>query len=153
MDKTTVRERMDTDLKEAMRGGDRVARDAIRYTLAAIKNAEIERRGPLPPQDQEAVVRRVQKQLDDAIVQYRAACREDLAAHEEAQLAVIRRYLPAELGDAELEAEVAAVVEELRATGPKDMGRVMPAAMARLGPRVDGRRLNAAVRARLARGA
>lgn len=147
----TARARLEADLRDAMRGGDQVARDAIRYVLAAIKNAEIDRRGALTPEEEEGVLRRVQKQLVDAVEQYRGGGREDLAAKEEAQLRILKRYLPPELTDEELAAAVNDAIAEVGATGPKEMGKVMPVVMARLSGRVDGRRLSQAVRERLAR--
>jgi uncharacterized protein len=145
-----LRQRMEADLKDAMRAGDQVSRDAIRYVLAAVKNAEIERRGELSRDEGLAVLRRVQKQLADAIEQYRAGGRADLAEKEEAQLAVLKRYLPADVSDAELGAALDEIIAATGASGPRDMGKVMPALMARFGERADGRRLSQAVRERLA---
>ena len=149
MAEPTVRQRLEEDLKSAMRGGDVVSRDAIRYILAAIKNAEIDARGSATPADPVTTLRRLGKQLNDSIEQYEAAGRQDLADHERAQLAVLRRYLPAELSDADLETIVADAIAETGATGPKDMGRVMPVAMQRAAGRADGRRVSAAVKAAL----
>ncbi len=148
----SVRQRLEADLRGAMREGDAATRDAIRYLLAAIKNAEIDHRGPLPPADEIAVLRRVGKQLVDSVEQYRAGRREDLAAREEAQLAVLGRYLPAELDDARLAELAREVAAELGASGPKDMGRVMPVLMERVAGQADGRRVSAAARAALADG-
>lgn len=149
MAEPTVRQRLEEDLKSAMRGGDVVSRDAIRYILAAIKNAEIDARGSATPADPVTTLRRLGKQLNDSIEQYEAAGRQDLADHERAQLAVLRRYLPAELSDADLDTIVADAIAETGATGPKDMGRVMPVAMQRVAGRADGRRVSAAVKAAL----
>lgn len=145
----TIRQRLETDLKTAMRAGDASTRDTIRYILAAVKNAEIDARGTGKPADPEAALRRLGKQLTDAIEQYETAGRDDLAARESAQLAVLKRYLPAELSDEELRALVAAAIAETGATGPKDMGRVMPVAIQRVAGGADGRRISAAVKAAL----
>lgn len=145
----TIRERLDDDLKTAMRAGDATTRDAIRYILAAVKNAEIDARGTGKDADPVAALRRLGKQLSDSIEQYEAAGRQDLADHERAQLEVLRRYLPAELSDERLNALVAQAIAETGASGPKDMGRVMPVAMQRVGGRADGRRVSAAVKAAL----
>jgi uncharacterized protein YqeY len=149
MAEPTVRQRLEEDLKSAMRGGDVVSRDAIRYILAAIKNAEIDARGSATPADPVATLRRLGKQLNDSIEQYEAAGRQDLADHERDQLEVLRRYLPAELSDADLDTIVADAIADTGATGPKDMGRVMPVAMQRTAGRADGRRVSAAVKAAL----
>jgi uncharacterized protein YqeY len=146
MAEPTIRERLEFDLKEAMRAGDTTARDAIRYILAAVKNAEIEARGTSSPANVEAALQRLNKQLSDAIEQYQSANRTDLAERESAQLAVLKRYLPAELSDEELALIVADAVQETGAAGPKDMGRVMPVALRKVAGRADGRRVNAAVR-------
>src|SRR5512145_977328 len=150
MDDPPVRQRLEDDLKAAMRAGDATTRDAIRYILSAVKNAEIDARGSSAPADIDAALRRLGKQLNDAIEQYQAAGRQDLADHEAAQLAVLKRYLPAELSDEELNALIADAIAETGASGPKDMGRVMPVAMQRVAGRADGRRISAAVKAALA---
>lgn len=150
MTESTVRQRLEEDLKSAMRAGDTVSRDAIRYILSAVKNAEIDARGSGAAADPVAALRRLGKQLTDAIEQYETAGRQDLAGHEAAQLEVLKRYLPAELSDEELNALVAAAVAETGAAGPKDMGRVMSVAMQRVAGRADGRRVNAAVKSALA---
>src|SRR5215203_2750914 len=107
-----VRQRLEEDLKSAMRAGDTVARDAIRYILSAVKNAEIDARGSSSPADPVAALRRLGKQLTDSIEQYQAAGRQDLADHEAAQLAVLKRFLPSELSDDELNALAATVIAE-----------------------------------------
>jgi uncharacterized protein len=150
MAEPTVRQRLENDLKSAMRAGDTVSRDAIRYILSAVKNAEIDARGSSSPADPVAALRQLGKQLTDSIEQYQAAGRQDLADHEAAQLAVLKRYLPSELSDDELNALVAEVIAETGAAGPRDMGRVMPVAMQRVAGRADGRRVNAAVMTALA---
>ena len=149
MAEPSVRQRLEDDLKTAMRAGDAVSRDAIRYILSAVKNAEIDARGSSTPADPVAALRRLGKQLNDSIEQYEAAGRQDLADHERAQLEVLRRYLPAELSDDELNALVSEAIAESGATGPKEMGRVMPLAMKRAAGRADGRRISAAVKAAL----
>ncbi len=150
MAEVTVRQRLEDDLKTAMRAGDTVSRDAIRYILSAVKNAEIDARGTASEADPVAALRRLGKQLTDAIEQYEAAGRQELADHEAAQLGVLKRYLPTELSDDELRALVAEVIAETGAAGPKDMGRVMPVAMQRVAGRADGRRISAAVKTALA---
>src|SRR5919107_5436330 len=107
MAEPTVRQRLENDLKSAMRAGDTVSRDAIRYILSAVKNAEIDARGSGSEADPEAALRRLGKQLTDAIEQYEAAGRQELADHEAAQLTVLKRYLPVELSEDELNALVA----------------------------------------------
>ena len=145
----SLRQRLEADLKTAMRGGDQTARDTIRYTLAAIKNAEIDKGGPLSEAEANAVLLKQAKQRADAIEQFRAAGRADLVAREDAQLAVLRRYQPAELSDSEIAELARSVVAEVGAASAKDLGRVMPVLIQRAAGRADGRRLNAAARAAL----
>lgn len=147
----TVRERLESDMKDAMRAGDAQTRDAIRYILSAVKNAEIDARTNPGSFDAVATLRKVAKQLADAIDQYRGGGREDLAAKEEAQLVVLRRYLPVELSDTDLGALADSVIAELGASGPKDMGRVMPALIARVEGRASGGRISGAAKEALAR--
>ncbi len=150
MAEPTIRQRLEDDLKSAMRAGDTVSRDAIRYILSAVKNAEIDARGSGAPADPEAALRKLGKQLQDSIEQYQSAGRQDLVDRETAQFAVLKRYLPAELSDDELNALVVQVIAETGASSAKDMGRVMPVAMQRAGGRADGRRISAAVKDALA---
>jgi uncharacterized protein len=148
----TLQQRLQADLKDAMRSGDTVSREVIRFLLSAYRNAEIEKRGDLSPEDQLAVLQKQVKQRSESIEQFRAAGRDDLVDREQGQLAVIERYLPAQLSDEELAGLVDAVVTETGATGPRDMGKVMPALLPRIDGRADGRRVSAAVKARLAGG-
>jgi uncharacterized protein YqeY len=150
MDERPIRQRLEDDLKAAMRAGDTETRDAVRYILSAVKNAEIDARGTDAPADIDAALRRLGKQLNDSIEQYQSARRQDLADHEAGQLAVLKRYLPQELSDDELRALVAEAIAETGASSPKDMGRVMPVAIARAEGRADGRRISTAVKDALA---
>ncbi len=142
----TLRERLEWDLKEALRSGDTTARDTIRFTLAALKNAEIDKGGPLNPAEELALLQREAKRRAESIEQFRAGKRQDLVEREEAQLAVLRRYLPAPLSDEELTKIIADTIAETGAHGAKDMGKVMPLVMERVAGRADGRRVSALVR-------
>ena len=143
---TPLRQRLEEDLKQAMKSGDQTARDTIRYTLSALKNAEIDKRGPLSPEEATALLQRETKRRGDSIDQFRAGKRDDLVAREEAQLAVVRRYLPAAMSDEELSALIVTAIAETGASGPKDMSKVMPLVLSQSGGRADGRRVSAAVR-------
>ncbi len=147
----TIRERLETDMKDAMRSGDTQTRDAVRYILAAVKNAEIEARANPKAPDALATLKKLGKQLADAADQYRQGGREDLAVKEDAQLVVLKRYLPAEMSDADLAALADQVAAEIGATGPKDMAKMMPALIAKAGDQADGRRVNQAAKAALAK--
>jgi hypothetical protein len=143
-------ERLTNDMRQAMRDRDAVLRDTLRFVLSVVKNAEIDKRGPLSADEEVAVLRSQAKQRQDAIEQFRAGGRDDLADREAEQLAVLERYLPQQMSDEELAAFVAAGVAEAGASGPKDMGKVMGLLTKRADGRVDGRRLSNAVREALA---
>jgi uncharacterized protein len=143
----SLRERLESDLKSAMRGGDTTRRDTIRYLLAALKNAEIEKRAALDPEEEIALLQRQAKRQNESIDQFRAGGRADLAEREEEQLAILKRYLPAELTDDEVSQLARTVVAELDATSMKDLGRVMPLLIERAAGRADGKRLSTAARA------
>jgi uncharacterized protein YqeY len=146
---SSLRSRLETDLKAAMLARDETRRDTIRFVLSAVKNAEIDERGALTPEQDIALLNRMSKRLIEAIDQYDAAGRTDLAERERAQLAIVKEYLPAELSDDELTALVQEVVTEIGASTPKDMGRVMPVLIERVAGRADGKRVSTAVRAAL----
>lgn len=147
-----LQDRLKEDLKTAMRGGDTVARESIRFLLSAYRNAEIEKRGTLTADEEMGLLQRQVKQRSESVEQFEAAGRNDLVDRERAQLAVIERYLPAQLGDEELGELVSAAVAESGATSIRDMGKVMPLLLPRIGGRADGRRVSEAVRARLSAG-
>ena len=142
----SLRERLQHDLKVAMRGDDAEGRDTIRYLLAALKNAEIDKRGALEPSEEIALLQRQAKRQGESIDQFRAGGRNDLAEREEAQLAILKRYLPAELSDSEVSDLVRQAVDAVGAASMKDMARVMPLLIERAGGRADGKRLSAAVK-------
>jgi uncharacterized protein len=121
------------------RAKDRVG--ALRLVLSELQKAAKEGDG-----DELAVLRRERKRRLEAASQFRDGGRPELADAEEAEAELIAGYLPAELGDAELEAIVAAAVTETGASGPADMGAVMKEVMARAGGRADGKRASARVR-------
>ncbi len=159
----TIPERIRADLKEAMRAHDRPRTEALRLLLNECKNAGIEKRGasgagasqedPITFLNEEellAVLRRVHKRRLEAAAQFEEGGREDLAAGERAEAALVEHYLPAALSAQELEALAHAVIEDLGATSMKDMGRVMKEASARAAGRAAGKELSAVVRKLLA---
>ncbi len=137
-----------------MRSGDDVRRDTLRLALTAVSNAEVARVNVKDESDERRdlddagvidVLQKQAKQRRDSIDEYRKARREDLAAREEAELAILNSYLPAQMSREDVAAAVREVIAETGATGPKDKGKVMPAAMARLRGRTDGRTVNEVV--------
>jgi uncharacterized protein YqeY len=132
-------ERLDSDLKDAMRAGEKVRLGTIRRARAALKNAEIENRGALGDDAAVKVLRGLVKQHRESIEQFRAGGRADLVARESEEMAVLEGYLPAQMDEAAVTAVVTEVIAAEGASGPGDLGRVMKAAMARMGGRADGR--------------
>ncbi len=138
----SIKEQIKADIKEAMRAKDTAKRDTLRNLSAAIKQVEVDERKELSDADVEAILTKYAKQREDAMAQFKEAGREDLVAKEEAELAIVRSYLPEPLSDEELEAMVKEVVEQIGATSMKDMGKVMGAMKAKAGSRADGSKIN-----------
>ena len=134
-------ERLDSDLKDAMRAGEKVRLGTIRRARAALKNAEIETRGALGDDATVKVLRGLVKQHRESIEQFRAGGRDDLVARESEEMAVLEGYLPAQMDEAAITAVVTEVIASEGASGPGDLGRVMKAAMARMGGQADGKKV------------
>jgi uncharacterized protein len=148
----TLMERLVEDLTASMKARDAARTDALRMAKAALKNKEIDKRAPLEDAESVKVLQGLVKQREDSIEQFAKAGRSDLVAKEEAELAVLRVYLPAEASDSDIEAAVAQAVAETGATSAKDMGKVMKAALAVLqagGKPADGKKVNEAVKRKL----
>ena len=143
---TTVREQLRSDLRDAMRAKDVLRRGTIRMLEAAIKNAEIEKRGAeLADADVLAILQRQVKQRRESIQQFRAGGREDLAEKEQAEIAIIEHYLPTQLTREEVSARARAVIDQVGATDASDRGKVMGMLMRELRGKVDGSVVNAVV--------
>ncbi len=140
-----LQERLAHDLKDAMRARDQVRLLAIRSLRAAILEKEKEGTGPASDDDLLAIVQKQAKQRRDAIAQYEAAGRDDLAQKERDELAVIGLYLPEQLSDDDIRRVVHEIVAHSGATSMKDMGRVMGEAMLALRNRADGNRVRQVV--------
>jgi uncharacterized protein len=144
--------RLAEDLTKAMKAQDAALVSALRLAKAALQNREIEKRAPLEDADAERVLQSLVKQREDAAAQYRQAQRPDLAEKEEREMAVLRAYLPAQASDEEIASAVEKAMVETGAASPKDIGKVMKAALAALqaaGKPADGRRVNETARRRL----
>ncbi len=144
-----VMQELDAALKEAMRAKDTAALEAVRAVKSAVKLGEIEAGRPFGEADVHAVVQKAIKQRRDSIAQFTAGGRMDLAAVEEAQIKSLERFLPAQLGEAEIAALVAAAVAKTGAAGPKDMGKVMAELIPAVKGRADGSVVSRLVKARL----
>ena len=138
----TIQERLQDDMKTAMRAKDQQRLDTIRMALAALKNMRIEKGAELDEADAMAVLHKEAKRRRDAANEYRQVNRADLAEQEEAELAIIEAYLPQQLSADELRPQVQAIINEVGATGPGDMSKVMPVLMERFRGQADGRVLS-----------
>ena len=141
----SLKERLSSDLKQAMRGGDKVRRSVIRLVLAAVHNAEIARQAALEDNDVLGVIAKEARQREESIEAFKKGNRPDLVAQEEAEKAVLQEYLPQQMTRDEVIAEARRVIEEVGAQGPRDKGKVMPKLIAQLKGRADGREINAVV--------
>jgi len=137
-------------IADAMRKHDVVRLSTLRMLKAALMNREAERKRALDAAESLQVVAQLVKQRKDSIEQFTNGGRPELAAKEQAEIVVLEAYLPAAADPAALEQAVADAIQETGATSPKDMGRVMKAAMSRLaGQTVDGKTVNELVRRKL----
>ncbi len=141
----SLKERLNNDLKQAMRGGDKLRRSVIRMVLAAVKNAEIARKAALEDSDILGIIAKEARQHQESIEAFRQGNRQDLVAQEEAELAVLQEYLPRQMTRDEIIAEARRIIEEVGAQGPGDKGKVMPKLIAQLKGRADGREINTVV--------
>jgi uncharacterized protein len=143
-DESMIHEKIQEDIKTAMRARDAIRLGTLRFLHSEIKNIGINEKVAITDEITLKVIGRLAKQRREGIEEFRKAGRPDLVAKEEAELAILEAYLPKGIGEEELKAEVAAVIAEVGATSKKDMGKVMKAAMARLAGRADGKAIQAA---------
>jgi uncharacterized protein YqeY len=147
-----LRERINEEIKAAMRAGETRKRDAIRLLLAAIKQKEVDERIVLDDAAIVAVIDKMLKQRRDSITQYEAAGRNDLADAEKYEAELLTTYMPVGLSADEIAAEVAAAIAATSAAGPGDMGKVMGLLKPKLAGRADMTEVSKLVKARLAGG-
>ena len=146
----TLRERLDADLKDAMRSKDELGTSVLRMLKSAVKYKEVEPGGhALEDAGVLAVIQTLIKQRRDSVEQFRAGNRPELAEKEEREIARLQSYLPAQMSADELRAEVRAVIAQVGAKGPKDMGAVMKALMPRVQGKAEGKAVSDAVKAEL----
>ena len=144
-----LKERLDQDLKAAMREKAELKLSTIRMLKSAIKYREIELMKPLDDAGVQGVIASEIKRRRDSVEQYRAANRADLADKEDAEIQILQAYLPQQLTQAELEAKVEEAVKKVGAQGPKDMGAVMKALLPEVQGRAEGKVVSELVKARL----
>jgi hypothetical protein len=145
-------EQMNHDLRQAMKGGEKLRVSTLRLLKAALKNREIAKGATLEEDEVIEVIIAATKHRRETIKFAREHGRADIAEQEEHELAILETYLPIQLNLDEVRQHIDAVVQELRATSPQDVGRVMKILMPTLKGRVDGSLVNRLVRERLAEG-
>jgi uncharacterized protein YqeY len=135
----SYQDRIQADVKDAMRAGDAETRDTLRMVMAGLKNKRIELGRDLDEKDQLQVLQKQKKSREDSLAQYGAAGRAHLAAREQAEIAVIDRYLPATMSDDDVRALVAGAIAASGASSKADLGKVMKTVMAENQGKVDGK--------------
>lgn len=149
----SLQDRLANDLKEAMKAKDQLRMDVIRMIKAALLNKEIELKKSLDDAEMTKVMTLLVKQRRESVEQYQKANRDDLAARESKEIAIIESYLPKAASPEEIARAVDAAVKETGASSMKDMGAVMKAVMAKLaGLTVDGKQVSDLVKSKLSRG-
>jgi uncharacterized protein len=142
----SLRMQLQQDLQAAMRARDTHRKSALRMVLTSVQLAEIESPEPLSDDEVLELIRKEVKRREEAVELMREAGREELVTEELAELEMLREYLPAQMGEAEIRVLAQSVVEEVGAGSPRDMGKVMGTLMPRLQGRADGRMVNQIVR-------
>jgi hypothetical protein len=140
-----LKNRLSDDLKQALRGGDKVRRSVFRLALSAIQNAEIAKRADLENSDVLGIIAKEARQREESIQAFKDGNRMDLVALEEAELAILREYLPQPATRDEVVTEARRIIEEVGAQGISDKGKVMPKLIAELKGKADGRLINEVV--------
>ncbi len=146
----TLKDRITEDMKGAMRAKDSARLSTIRLLLAAMKQREVDERVVLADADVLAIVDKMIKQRKDSVTQFEAGKRQDLADAERAEIAVLSAYLPAQLSEAEVDAEIDAAIAATGAAGAAGIGKVMAVVKPRLAGRADMAAVSARVKAKLA---
>ncbi|MCT7465227.1 GatB/YqeY domain-containing protein [Aliarcobacter cryaerophilus] len=142
----SLKEKLNEDLKQAMRDKEVVKRDSIRAINTMIKQIEVDERRVLDDAEVIKLIQRGIKQREEAISQYRAASRDDLVQKEQEQVDVFMLYLPKQLSNEELENGMKEIISEVGATSLKDMGKVMGVASKKFAGVADGKRINEMVK-------
>jgi len=140
-----LKQKLMDDLKQAMKGGDKVKCSVIRLVMAAIQNAEIARQADLDEGDVLGIIAKEVRQRRESIDAFKQGERQDLVTQEEAELAILQGYLPQQMTREEIIAEAHRIIEEVGAQGPADKGKVMPKLIAQLKGKADGREINTVV--------
>tara|TARA_Y100000780_G_C13669079_1_gene411654 strand:- start:152 stop:607 length:456 start_codon:yes stop_codon:yes gene_type:complete len=145
----SLKERLDGDLKDAMRNKDSIRRTVLRTIISEIRNAEIAKQEVLDDEGVLVVMTKQAQQRRDSIEAFKSASRSDLVESESAELKIISGYLPEQLSEDEIEVVITEVISQVEAKGSSDMGKVMKEIMQRVRGRADGKMVSAIVTSRL----
>jgi uncharacterized protein len=145
----SLKDRIQEDMKSAMRSGEKERLGTIRLILAAVKQREVDERISLDDAQLNAVLEKMVKQRRESITQFQAGGRADLVAKENAELEILSAYLPAQLPEAELDALIVGAIKETGASSIKDMGKVMNLIKSKAQGRADMAAVGARIKARL----
>ena len=146
----SLKEKLNEDLKQAMRDKEVVKRDSIRAINTMIKQVEVDERREIDDEEVIKLIQRGIKQREEAITQYKAASRDDLVSKEQEQIDVFMLYLPAQISEEELESGMKEIIAQTAALSMKDMGKVMGIATKKFAGVADGKRINEMVKKLLA---
>ncbi len=146
----SLKQRLTDDMKAAMKAGEKERLGTIRLMNAAIKQKEVDERVEVDDAQVLAILEKMMKQRKDSVSQFEAANREDLAVIERAEMVIIEQYLPAKLGEAAVLAVIDAVIAEVGASSPADMGKVMGAVKPKLAGQADMGEVSKLIKQRLA---
>ena len=141
----TLLDRLNDDLKDAMRARDEHKLSALRLVRAGIKNAEVAKGGPLDEAGVLQIIAKEVKERKDSLVEFQKASRNDLIESAELEIGILMVYMPEQLSREEVEAAAKAVIQQVGAAGPSDKGKVMSVLMGQLRGKADGSEINAAV--------
>jgi hypothetical protein len=144
-----LKEKLQQDMNDAMRGGDKRSLGVIRLILAAIKQREVDERIELDDVQVTTVLDKMAKQRRDSLEQYEKAGRDDLADQESFEIELLKAYLPEQLGDAEIDTLIDEAIQATSASSMKDMGKVMGQLKARLQGRADMGAVSGRIKTRL----
>jgi len=140
-----IAQKIQEDLKTAVKAQDKPRVSVLRMVLNALKNAELEEREELSDEKELAVIASYARRIKESIEEFRKAERSDLVAKESAELAVVLSYLPEQMSDEDIRREAARLIADIGAASPRDMGRVMGEMMKRFKGKVDGAAVNRVV--------
>jgi len=141
-----LKEKLQQDLKDAMKAKDNVTRDTIRFLMSSLKQIEVDERKELSDKDIIKMIQKSIKQREDSMQQYKDAGRDDLYEQEFAGVKILKKYLPKQLSDDELKVIIADIIKQTSATSVKDMGKVMGLAIKQTAGKADGKRINKIVK-------